>query len=366
MPATPTARPRVDWMDGLRGAAAFFVMLHHFSGRFDQLFPPDRADMPHVAIGKAFGAELFFLVSGYVTIGMLMRRRSAGDFVVQRFSRLWPAYAVAVLYTTAVLWAYGGLTVPTVPEALVNLTMLEGFVGVPYVDGAHWSLTTQLLFYGWMLVLWRLGWLPRIEVVIAVWVSLHTLNRAVLIPMGYGSELWSTLWMNVGPYYFFAGVLLSRILSDGATPLRVGLLAYDLVMSYFGVDAACTGVIATSLGVILLAERGFLRILEWRPLQRLGAISYPVYLVHQMPGYVLIDVGRAHGVPSIVPVIAAMALAIGVGAVVHHAVEEPAMRAIRDGWKRRRNVAAAIGQRSALARRMLGAIGFVDPPAPPV
>jgi peptidoglycan/LPS O-acetylase OafA/YrhL len=70
--------------------------------------------------------NLFFIVSGYVIFMTLHRTREPMDFVVSRFSRLFPAYWAAVVLTFLVTTLLGlpGKQV-AVAQALVNLLALR-------------------------------------------------------------------------------------------------------------------------------------------------------------------------------------------------------------------------------------------------
>ena len=95
---------------------------------------------------------------------------------------------------------------------------------------------------------------------------------------------------------------------------------------------------ALSLVVAALAFTAFIKGgLGWiamPPLLFLGDISYPLYLVHQNIGYVIIDrlikAGHDQAVWLWVPAIASVLLA----AVIHLTVEKPARDFLRSWWKR--------------------------------
>ncbi len=70
----------------------------------------------------------------------------------------------------------------------------------------------------------------------------------------------------------------------------------------------------------------------------LGAISYPLYLVHQNVGYVVIHQLGLAGVGIEIAVVAATALAVLLAHVLHRHVEDPAQR-----WLRQRKPVMARG-----------------------
>src|SRR5262249_20351356 len=125
MDATPTdGRPRgaghLPQLDGLRALAVLAVVAHHtMPGVRDQLDP-----------GPA-GVRLFFVLSGFLSTGILLRARAdaeaagggfarvLGAFYARRFLRIFPVYYAALL-------AAAVLGLPLVRESLPwHLTYLS-------------------------------------------------------------------------------------------------------------------------------------------------------------------------------------------------------------------------------------------------
>ena len=82
-----------------------------------------------------------------------------------------------------------------------------------------------------------------------------------------------------------------------------------------------------------MAER--LSFLDKPVLLWLGALSYPLYLVHQNIGYALMAVLESLGVSPFIATIAAIAAALGLAQLVRDCIEQPALRGIRAVWKSR-------------------------------
>src|SRR5262245_3655062 len=85
-PAAVRARRRFEELDVLRGVAAMAVVIFHYSGhatRYLTGFPF------HFKLGE-HGVQLFFAISGFVIFMTLENTQRLRDFVVSRFSRLYP------------------------------------------------------------------------------------------------------------------------------------------------------------------------------------------------------------------------------------------------------------------------------------
>ena len=82
---------RVAAIDGLRAVAVLFVIAYHLH--------------PAVLPGGFVGVDVFFVISGYVVCGSLLRMRSAsfvtllGSFYTRRLLRIYPALVVTLVVT---------------------------------------------------------------------------------------------------------------------------------------------------------------------------------------------------------------------------------------------------------------------------
>ena len=329
---------RLVSVDALRGLAAVAVMLFHYTTRYDELFIHREAISFSVAWGY-LGVNLFFMISGFVIFMTLDRTRRPSDFVVSRFSRLFPAYWIAVALTYVIVSAVGlpGKSVSTFEFGL-NFLMFHSLFGVPSVDGVYWTLEVELLFYLMMLLLWTSGALRRPRLVIAAWLAVS--SARVWLPALLGVEIpyvvTQFLILRHIPY-FAAGMTTYLMFKLGLSrdPRDWALLA--AVVGTIGVSESPEHVVWAMCFIALLVVAVFARprALTLWPLVWLGAISYPLYLIHENVGWALMLVGQQAGIPPIVSVFGVIAIALGLAAFIHYAVEMPAMRRIRDWYRRR-------------------------------
>src|SRR5262249_30868226 len=93
----PAPEKEILPLTGLRFIAAFYVFLFHIHIRWPLAASPFVANLFDVG---AIGMSIFFVLSGYV----LAHRYRDGvtsyrDYLVNRFARIYPIYAVAALLT---------------------------------------------------------------------------------------------------------------------------------------------------------------------------------------------------------------------------------------------------------------------------
>ncbi|GAB4539600.1 MAG: hypothetical protein Tsb0010_17850 [Parvularculaceae bacterium] len=338
MPAFRNAGDRFAELDALRGIAALWVLIFHYFLRYDQLYETRDRPLLRAPSGPLFDEGfigllpvcLFFMISGFVISLSLERSGTLYRFCVSRFSRLFPAYWTAAALTFAV-----GTLAPLpgqdygAGQLLANLTMLQGFLYIPPIDGVYWSLAHELGFYALAAAAFSLGALKRPAWAFGAWLGLAVLIRfepltGPILP--YRAQLAFAL-----PFanFFLAGMIFYRIREGRARVADHILLAASAAASFLALPLSAAFIALAFWAVFAFAVAGRLQFLARRPLLFLGAISYALYLVHQMIGYRAIMSLEAAGAPPLIAVAAATALSIGLAAAITYIVERPAMRALR-------------------------------------
>ena len=337
---TGPAASRVVELDALRGLAALAVVAFHYTTLYGELHGHLGEPPPSFAFGN-YGVHLFFLISGFVIFMTLERTRTAMDFVVSRFSRLFPAYWVAILMSVAVVYTIG-MPSQRLPleDVLLDFTMIQQLLGAEHIDGSYWTLQVELFFYAQMLGWFMLGQLRRIHWIIGGW---------LLLAIGYGLSMkfdrhfsytvHEVLILRHIPF-FAIGILFYRLRTQpDQWRLDVALIALCLIAIAIAYPPvfALTAVICAAIFTLFVTGR--LRWLRAAPFAFFGTISYSLYLLHQAIGFSLIwhfeQAGLSAGRAALVAAALVTVLATG----LTFAVERPAMRWIRQAWKRRRAIA---------------------------
>ncbi len=334
----PVAQPsaRVNELDALRGLAAVAVMLFHYTSRVTEIY--SMGDKPLVSFDHLyFGVNLFFIISGYVIFMTLNKTHRPMDFVVSRFSRLFPAYWAAIVLTFLVThWLGLPGRLVSGRDAFFNLAMAHNLFSVPHVDPVYWTLEVELLFYLGMFTLYRTGRLGQIHGALGFMVGLHLLNfvtdqiASVSMPwlLARLLILKHLPWFAIGVSLFL--FIQPRDSSDRRKSLQL-VLAAALVIAITEASLA-TGLLALVMAALVWAAST--RRTPWlaQPMfVWLGAISYPLYLVHQNIGWSLQLRLRDMGVPIDVGVLCAVAFSLLLATGVARLIEQPAM-----GWIRQR------------------------------
>lgn len=312
-------------LDVLRGLAATAVLLFHLTARFGTYFGhPSR---PFVVVPWGYyGVHLFFVVSGMVIFLTIERSRSSWDFVLARLGRLFPTYLVAVTLTWVAAVRFGLPDVPVSVRAyLWNLTMLQRFVGIADVDGVYWTLQVELAFYVLMLTMLACRAVPMVESILVGWLAVLSWNAAGDALMREGLETSRIQLVTLYGYapLFIAGMALHLQRTRGLSVTRVAVLAGALGVFAWRSSTEAALVFLGIMAVVELAIYGYLARLTVRPLLVLGALSYPLYLVHQTLGYLLLRSLYRHGAPTNAGILLTITAVITLAAALHYVVEQP-------------------------------------------
>lgn len=331
---------RLVEIDALRGVAALAVVLFHYTTRFTELFTA--ASPPTLSFPDGhYGVNLFFIISGFVIFMTLEKTSKPMDFVVSRFSRLFPAYWVAIILTFLLTHLLGlpGMLVD-LGTALGNLIMIHGLFFIAHVDGVYWTLEVELLFYCGMLGLFWLKQLDRIHYFL-LGLLLVRLTYFVLASE-FGVELsWMLsrlLILNYIPW-FALGISIHALASRQgqrkswrAPVLTASCAILTLLLTESLFIAGLAVVLASA---VFLAAEGRLALLRSRPFVWLGAISYPLYLLHENIGWAIQLRLQRLGLPFDATIVLALAASLLLATALHRSVEQPALRWIRARYRNR-------------------------------
>ncbi|ANS78146.1 acyltransferase 3 [Serinicoccus hydrothermalis] len=314
---TPGHRPDVE---GMRAVAVLLVLLYH-------------AGVPWLPGGFS-GVDVFFVISGYLITGLLLReatrtgRVDLARFWARRARRLLPASALVLLTTAAltlawvpqVRWREIGWDVVASGLYVVNWRLADRSVDYLAEDSVaspvqhYWSLAVEEQFYVlWpllvLLALWvarRRGWrvVRTVAVLLTVLVVLPSFVWAVHLsatspPQAYfvtTTRLWQ---LGAGALVALGAVWWHRVPVRLATGLAwVGPVAVLAGGVLLGAGTAWPGwaTLVPTLGVAAMlvggvrasARFGPARLYAWPVVQWTGALSYSLYLWH-WPVLVLVE-----------------------------------------------------------------------------
>lgn len=301
---------RVRALDGIRGMAITVVLVGHiFRSRPESTSEPWRWLMIPFR-NPDLGVQIFFVLSGFLITGILLRERdrtgavSLRDFYVRRALRIWPAFYVFLAVATA-LALVGVLAIDTADTVSAALFAwnYSPTARSPWLEHT-WSLSVEEQFYLlWPLLLVRLSARRAVHVATTA-ILVSPIIRVVtyfLVPDGRISGYFHTR-----ADLLLAGCLLAllpvaypaleerlrEVTRRPATPI---LAVAFLVLAPYGTELAggmwtitvMWTITAVAIGAVLLLATDprpsrIKSALGWQPLVALGLISFSVYLWQQL------------------------------------------------------------------------------------
>ncbi|MBC2874962.1 MULTISPECIES: acyltransferase family protein [Streptomyces] len=349
-PAPPARRPgRLAALDGLRLCAALMVVAYHWiafdSGAWGHRSA--RALFPTAYLPASYGwlgVQLFFLISGFV-ICMSGWGKDVGRFAVSRITRLFPAYWFAVPLVALVVRLWPVVNSPTaLQDVAVNLTMLQDPLGVEPVDGVYWTLWIEVRFYLLFALVVHKGLdYRRVVAFCGLW------GAGAVVARVTGDPLLERVLLPYDCWYFIAGIAFYLMYRFRPAPLLwliVGgtflIAQHDLLVAERRAEAymghrvphwptlALVGVFYLSVMAVAL---GWTRRLDWRWLSTAGALTYPLYLLHERVGWVVIRHADGH-LPRLVLLPLLLVGALTAAWLVHRGIERPLARRLGDALRR--------------------------------
>jgi peptidoglycan/LPS O-acetylase OafA/YrhL len=363
------AEPRADLpaLTGIRGLAAWFVVLYHIRVGMASYLP---AEASFVLSKGYLAVDLFFMLSGFVlwlNYSERLRRdrfEAVPKYLARRVARVWPLHlfilALTVAYA-ALVAATGELNTLHYPWAELPLHILLihnwGFTGGLAWNDPSWSISGEAAAYLlFPLIVLAIDW-KRLS---PAWAIAALLLLALLLSgvMGWNGAaildrdiprfgllraateftmgtivcaLWRRWCSAPSLAATFAGALIAGALLLGFAAGAPETLAVPLFLAGLLLALALTADVA---GNPLAA----------RPIRYLGEISYSTYLVHFLL-YIVFKILFVDDPANVPPALAVLFLLFTFIASValYHGVERPAQRGLNRLFDRR------LGRRPALS-----------------
>ena len=303
----PDDRPFRPDIQGLRALAVGSVVLYHA-----------RLGLP----GGFVGVDVFFVISGFVITGLLLRERGATartsmpGFYARRARRILPAATLVILVTVACSYAILGLVAgnPTADAGRWTSVFLSNFHSIwtsSNYFGAQaaqspllhfWSLAVEEQFYVVFPLLFliaaslfkRVPLRIRVGVVLVLviassltWCILQTSSNRSIAYLSPFTRAWELalgcLVAVVGPHWRRIGDMSSRILGwVGVAGIIASCFVFSSSTAYPGA-AALLPTVSTALVIVAgfrVPSGGAEWLLGRWALLELGALSYSLYLWH--------------------------------------------------------------------------------------
>ena len=307
MSARPASSRRLHWLDGVRGGAALFVVLHHMWLAAWPYYPENRGPWwlgwllyGHLAVA------VFIVVSGYSLALAPLRHggelvSGTGRFIRRRAMRILPAYWTALVFSTVLfvlILEPSASAGATTKGFLVHATLLQDVIGSITPNGAFWSIAVEWQIYFVFPLILLLALRTRMTVAVAL-TTIGVIAAHMIAQSGSVLEKINHLTPQFLALFAF-GVLAAWATHNGvgrAVRRGVGAVVVLALIGFvalaasqgspwmtnhwFSVDLLFGSAVAGAMLLTATSSRPWReRSLGSRPAVALGAFSYSLYLVH--------------------------------------------------------------------------------------
>ncbi|WP_229254804.1 acyltransferase family protein [Dyadobacter linearis] len=316
-PTLPRNDSKIDSIQILRAIAALIVTVFHSKDVFSK-GEPFKQEVDFLFSSGPAGVALFFVISGFIMVYITRNMRSSPlaiyQFMVKRFVRIWPTYAIMTLWF---YYIHHGFSADS--RFMKDLIMSLLFIPLTHTDppfygnatlSVGWSLNYEIYFYLLIAVSlffaryrWPVFFLLILITLVVIPVTagyftfkpdqspdfgsgyLNMITNPIIWNFVYGVII-GLLYINPVTHAFFTS-LFSR---KGLTSAVVLLVIWQYLSGFFGGLGPFQwgfGAFALFFAIIFHESGTRLHFPAW--LVRTGDMSFSIYLIH-MPVLVIIPI----------------------------------------------------------------------------
>ena len=260
--STAAARPaRSGGIDALRVIAASMVLIYHAHGQ-------GLISVPLIGTAGREGVILFFVISAYVLYRpMIDEAPDLGRYALRRFTRIYPAYVVALIGSALLL------SLPLGPAYFVfgqTVDLME-----PSVLPASWTLQVEVAFYLLLpLIASFIRPVRRRGLLLLVASAYLYVMVALITPAAVKTGPWQFAWF---AWVFPLGMAAALVRRPTTWLLPIGVVALLIGLSLEW-SQPLDGPVA-SAGVLIVLGIRDVPVPRWIAMAG-TRLSYPVYLWH--------------------------------------------------------------------------------------
>lgn len=333
-------KSRIVELDVLRGMAALYVACFHYVFYYGEHL---NLDMPQLSglITGIYGIQLFFMISGYVIFMTLEKTKEPMDFIVSRFSRLFPAYWVAVILAFALIRIFNlSEEWVSLRRAVANLFMIQSWLEVKHIDGVYWTLSIELAFYTALFLLFLIKKLKYVELFGLGWLILMVLHSKIKFHTTQFLDIENLLKYG---HLFFAGIIFYRLKTGGAVWYRYACLGFCLfIQSIVQIEIHHQYILDPMISTFIVFMFFMLfQLLIWdklsfigiKPLAYIGAISYSLYLTHASVSSPIMEYLHSKNAGMLPVFLVPLVCSFIIATLITYGFERPVMKYMRNTYK---------------------------------
>lgn len=305
-------KPRIELLDAFRFLAIIIVVFYHYfysKTHMTDLYPYGKKfnSFPVFQHGK-MGVQLFYMISGFVIFMTIEKCKTLKEFLIRRFIRLWPLLVLCAPITfIGVHLMDPGVKFPGLTRGalgfLPSLTFIDPFIWssvfgeqIEYIDNVYWSLLVEVKFY---LVFGALYFFNKDRILLSWFLftafvtGLHVLNKLTHNSVVHTAvDLDKNLNLGRCLIYFTAGIIAYQLYCKRKipVPLAAAFVLLAVVQCKYFLSLPHLMIFGGFIGLftLFIYKPRYLSFMNLRLFALIGLVSYPLYLLHNFLGSLII------------------------------------------------------------------------------
>lgn len=289
-------RKQIIGIQVIRGISALFIILYHYTSRYNEVdYVTPHENWTISLPWGCFAVSTFFLISGFLTATDLSKHTPPPVFLKKRVNRLYPTFWVAVLITYFFsLIAHQG-NVGFI-DLLANISMIPAVLGFEHVDGVYWTLQYELFFYVFISLILLIKKRKFVITLVVSWLMIsvafyflqYNINTYLAkIIRVFGIIDYIAVFVLGLAMGLFKKKYISKLLY--LTIIVISFISFYLYKGlsqsiFFAINFGLLQYVLYNENCLINRDNRITRPITW-----IAALSYPLYLIHQKIGYILIS-----------------------------------------------------------------------------
>lgn len=273
-------------IEALRGIAIILVITYHIFDRFQQIYCQNSIFFMN-SWGN-IGVNIFFIISGFYLIDPSYIEYSYSDVkknIIKLMKKLYPGYfiCISLCWLVTRIYPLPGRTV-SFNEYMANVFLVNRWVGMPYVDGAHWYLSVLIEISVIVFLIMPFNIYRRFETYI-IWSIIAAIFSIFFKNQQYyfGGPFISIVEIGIALRFIINGNFVSKKVLNG---WRL-VIILDLVIILWQRGIVNWLSIIIIIPIFLICQKSKCTILNNKVLIYIGGMSFYIYLTHQNMAYII-------------------------------------------------------------------------------
>ena len=326
-----------------RGILILMILFFHYTYRFSEIYNINTINFFSLDSWGTVGVGCFFIITGFFIVPSVIEKFKLKNYILKKLLRIYPAYlfCMTLTFISVKIWGLEGRETNFI-DYLLNVVMLNGFINVNYVDGAHWYLTYLIIFY--IIIGIFVKYIKNSKKYLVVWLII---KDAIKVITFFFHNL-NPIYMIIGGNYvefIIIGISLKEILKDYNVKHNLKKSIKDKYIYYCLIAISLLQISVLFnfdilIGIILfigififwgVKQNDKKEISNFNILYFIGCISYIIYLIHQNVGYqILLNIFNRYGSISVLAIIFVSIFMICISITVEYCFERPIQKLIKN------------------------------------